>query len=74
MAVETPGDSCVISAKYGDHRMSRPNATDFLPFLGTDIGTTNFKNYPIFKTFKFGELVIQTVTCILHIPYTILFF
>ena len=38
MAVEDPGDSPVISARYGRHRMSRINATDFLPFFGTDIG------------------------------------
>jgi hypothetical protein len=38
MAVEDPGDSPVISARYGRHRMSRQNATDFLPFFGTDIG------------------------------------
>ena len=38
MAVEDPGDSPVISARYGRHRMSRKNATDFLPFFGTDIG------------------------------------
>ena len=36
--MEDPGDSPVISARYGRHRMSRINATDFLPFFGTDIG------------------------------------
>ena len=46
MAVEDPGDSSVISARYGRHGMSRTNATDFLPFLGTDIGTATLKNYP----------------------------
>ena len=38
MAVEDPGDSPVISARYGRHKLSRINATDFLPFFGTDIG------------------------------------
>ena len=37
MAVEDPGDSPIISARYG-HKTSRINATDFLPFFGTDIG------------------------------------
>ena len=37
MAVEDPGDSPIISAKYGRKHMRR-NATDFLPFFGTDIG------------------------------------
>ena len=37
MAVEDPGDSPIISARYGHHTM-RKNATDFLPFFGTDIG------------------------------------
>ena len=45
MAVEDPGDSPVISARYGRHRMSRINATDFLPFFGTDIGNLFFKFY-----------------------------
>ena len=37
MAVEDPGDSPIISARYG-HRLMRKNATDFLPFFGTNIG------------------------------------
>ena len=37
MAVEDPGDSPIISARYG-HQQMRKNATDFLPFFGTDIG------------------------------------
>ena len=37
MAVEEPGDSPIISARYGRQSM-RKNATDFLPFFGTDIG------------------------------------
>jgi len=37
MAVEDPGDSPIISARYG-HKQMRKNATDFLPFFGTDIG------------------------------------
>ena len=37
MAVEDPGDSPVISARYG-HVHMRTNSTDFLPFYGTDIG------------------------------------
>ena len=37
MAVEDPGDSPIISASYG-HKIMRKNATDFLPFFGTDIG------------------------------------
>ena len=47
MAVEDPGDSPVISARYGRHRLSRKNATDFLPFFGTDIGAVNFQNYSL---------------------------
>ena len=37
MAVEDPGDSPIITARYG-HQVMRKNATDFLPFFGTDIG------------------------------------
>ena len=37
MAVEDPGDSPIINARYGNQQM-RKNATDFLPFFGTDIG------------------------------------
>ncbi len=37
MAVEDPGDSAVLSARYGQRRM-RENTTNFLPFFGTDIG------------------------------------
>ena len=37
MAVADPGDSPIISARYG-HKVMRENATDFLPFFGTDIG------------------------------------
>ena len=37
MAVEEPGNSPIISARYG-HTHMRENATDFLPFFGTDIG------------------------------------
>ena len=37
MAVEDPGDSPIINARYGQQQM-RKNATDFLPFFGTDIG------------------------------------
>ena len=37
MAVEDPGDSPIISARYGN-KIIPTNATDFLPFFGTDIG------------------------------------
>ena len=37
MAVEDPGDSPIISASYGGKGIP-VNATDFLPFFGTDIG------------------------------------
>ena len=37
MAVDEPGSSPIISARYG-HSQMRENATDFLPFFGTDIG------------------------------------
>ena len=37
MAVEEPGDTPIISARYGNKRM-RKNATDLLPFFGTDLG------------------------------------
>ena len=37
MAVEDPGDSPIISASYGN-KIIKQNATDFLPFFGTDIG------------------------------------
>ena len=37
MAVEDPGDSPIISVRYGK-QIIRTNATDFLPFFGTDIG------------------------------------
>ena len=37
MAVEDPGDSPIINARY-DHKNMRKNATDLLPFFGTDIG------------------------------------
>ena len=37
MAVEDPGDSPIISARFGK-KYSRTNATDFLPFFGTDYG------------------------------------
>ena len=43
MAVEDPGDSPVISARYGTNHKSRKNATDFLPFFGTDIGMSYTK-------------------------------
>ena len=43
MAVEDPGDSPVISARYGTNHKSRKNATDFLPFFGTDIGMSHLK-------------------------------
>ena len=43
MAVEDPGDSPVISARYGTNYKSRKNATDFLPFFGTDIGMSHSK-------------------------------
>ena len=47
MAVDDPGDSPIISARYGRHSFSRINATDFLPFFGTDIGTVTFKYNPL---------------------------
>ena len=37
MAVEDPGDSPIVSASYGGKEIPE-NATDFLPFFGTDIG------------------------------------
>lgn len=37
MAVENPGDSPIISARFGSKAI-RENATDFLPFFGTDYG------------------------------------
>jgi len=37
MAVEDPGDSSVLSARYGQLEM-RENTTNFLPFFGTDVG------------------------------------
>ena len=37
MAVEDPGDSPIISASYGNKEIPK-NATDFLPFFGTDVG------------------------------------
>ena len=37
MAVDDPGDSPIITASYGNKEM-KENATDFLPFFGTDIG------------------------------------
>jgi len=37
MAVDDPGDSSIIHARYGQKNM-RENSTDFLPFFGTDIG------------------------------------
>ena len=37
MAVEDPGDSPIISASYGNAEINE-NATDFLPFFGTDVG------------------------------------
>ena len=37
MAVEDPGDSPIITASYGSKSL-RINATDFLPFFGTDFG------------------------------------
>ena len=37
MAVEDPGDSPIISASYGNAEINE-NATDFLPFFGTDYG------------------------------------
>lgn len=37
MAVENPGDSPIIAANFGSRKL-RPNATDFLPFFGTDYG------------------------------------
>ena len=45
MAVEDPGDSPVISARYGTNYKSRKNATDFLPFFGTDIGMSHFQSH-----------------------------
>ena len=41
--MEDPGDSPVISARYGTNHKSRKNATDFLPFFGTDIGMSHSK-------------------------------
>ena len=37
MAVEDPGNSPVISVRFGKQSI-RENSTDFLPFYGTDIG------------------------------------
>lgn len=37
MAVENPGDSPIIAANFGSVKL-RENATDFLPFFGTDFG------------------------------------
>ena len=37
MAVEDPGDSPVIAASFGNQKIPE-NATDFLPFFGTDFG------------------------------------
>ena len=37
MAVEDPGDSPIISAKFGKRSVPE-NSTDFLPFFGTDYG------------------------------------
>ena len=37
MAVEDPGNSPIIAASYGPQQM-REDATDFLPFFGTDFG------------------------------------
>eukprot|EP00094_Tigriopus_californicus_P006437 TCALIF_06199-PA protein Name:"Protein of unknown function" AED:0.31 eAED:0.34 QI:0/0/0/0.33/1/1/3/0/625 len=37
MAVENPGESSVLFARYGNFSM-KPNGTNFLPFFGTDIG------------------------------------
>ena len=37
IALEEPGDSPVLMAKFGNKVMPE-NATDFMPFFGTDIG------------------------------------
>jgi hypothetical protein len=37
MAVENPGDSPILSVRFGSRPM-RINTTDFLPFFGTDFG------------------------------------
>ena len=63
MAVEDPGDSPVISASFGAHVLP-VNATDFLPFFGTDFGfcslikpqlnfNANYSSFP-FSTKLFG--------------------
>ena len=63
MAVEDPGDSPVISASFGAHVLP-VNATDFLPFFGTDFGfcslikpqlnfNVNYSSFP-FSTKLFG--------------------
>ena len=37
MAVDDPGDSPIVTARFGG-KMLRENATDFMPFFGTDLG------------------------------------
>ena len=59
MAVEDPGDSPVISARYGRHRMSRTNATGFLPFFGTDIGKEVFISCGIYFCYTTSNISIK---------------
>ena len=70
MAVEDPGDSPVISARYGTNYKSRKNATDFLPFFGTDIGMSHSK-LPVKVLIKFT--IIRQIHTYSYI-FRILFF
>ena len=55
IVVEDPGDSPILSARYGHHQM-RENATDFLPFYGTDKGACSIIKPQIFFDSKYDHL------------------
>ena len=55
MAVEDPGDSPIITARFGS-KMLRENATDFMPFFGTDLGFCSLVKPQLTFDSKYDEL------------------
>ncbi len=59
MAVEDPGDSPILFARYGQQVM-KENTTNFLPFFGTDIGLCSL----VKPQLSFNEVGIKGVHCV----------
>ena len=59
LAVGDPGDSPIITARYGN-QVVRKNATDFLPFFGTDIGLCSLVKPQLNFNSKYDNLPYAT--------------